>query len=260
MNIVFTDLDGTLLDSDTYSFREAEKTIQYLNKEHIPISICTSKTRAEIEFWREKLDNEHPFISENGGGIFIPKDYFPFNILYQKETEKYLVIQLGINQGIVYSVMENLSKHFQIQSFLDMSEEEIVQDTKLPLSQAKLAKQREYSIPFKILNKKQTDEILTEIEKHNLSYTKGGRYYHLTNNTNKGQATKTLNYLYEKKYGQVRTIGIGDSDNDFPMLEVVDKPYLVKKKNGSHASMKYNLATKIGPEGWKEVIEKELKI
>jgi len=36
--------------------------------------------RKEIEYYRKKLDNNHPFISENGGGIFIPKGYFPFDL------------------------------------------------------------------------------------------------------------------------------------------------------------------------------------
>lgn len=260
MKIIFTNLDGSLLDSDTYSFQSAQKTVAKLKEKDIPISICSSKTRAEIEFWRKKLKNHHPFISENGGGIFIPKNYFPFKILYQKETKNYYIIQLGSKKEIVQSVMENLTKHFQIKSFLDMSEEEIAEDANLPLFQAKLAKQREYSVPFKILNKNEFEDILNEIERHNLRYTIGKRYFHLISNTTKGEATKTLIYLYSKKYKDIFTLGIGKSENDFPMLDAVDKPYLVKKNNDSFASEKYNLAEKIGPEGWTQIVKKELKI
>jgi len=74
--IIFTDLDGTLLDSDTYSYEKAKIALQLLKKRRIPLIFCTSKTRAEIEFWRDEVGNYDPFISENGGGIFIPKDYF----------------------------------------------------------------------------------------------------------------------------------------------------------------------------------------
>ena len=67
MDVVFTDLDGTLLEHSTYSFAEAEEALDLLRSQDIPLVICTSKTRSEVEFWRRLLGNEHPFIVENGG-------------------------------------------------------------------------------------------------------------------------------------------------------------------------------------------------
>jgi mannosyl-3-phosphoglycerate phosphatase len=90
--IVFSDLDGTLLDHETYSYEKAKNSLELLKKEEIPLILCTSKTRGEIEFWREKIDNKDPFISENGGGIFVPRSYFPFNVLYDKKSKNYFVI------------------------------------------------------------------------------------------------------------------------------------------------------------------------
>lgn len=77
--IIFTDLDGTLLDS-RYSFRKALPAIKLIKEKNIPLILCSSKTRSEIELWRKKLNNNHPFISENGGGIFIPKKNSKFDI------------------------------------------------------------------------------------------------------------------------------------------------------------------------------------
>ena len=68
--IVFTDLDGTLLHPKTYSFEAAMPALKLIKEKDIPIILCSSKTRAEIEVYRKKLDNQHPFVSENGGGIF----------------------------------------------------------------------------------------------------------------------------------------------------------------------------------------------
>jgi len=67
MKIFFTDLDGTLLDHDTYSFEKAHQALEILRKKNIPLVLCTSKTRTEIGFYRKILKNSHPFISENGG-------------------------------------------------------------------------------------------------------------------------------------------------------------------------------------------------
>ena len=65
--VIFTDLDGTLLDADTFSFDPAEPALRLIRARSIPLILSSSKTRAEIEVYRKRLDNSHPFISENGG-------------------------------------------------------------------------------------------------------------------------------------------------------------------------------------------------
>lgn len=78
--IIVTDLDGTLLDCSDYSFDKALPALQLIKEKNIQLIICSSKTRKEIEHYRKKLYNLHPFVSENGGGIFIPKGYFKFQL------------------------------------------------------------------------------------------------------------------------------------------------------------------------------------
>ncbi|MBW1679603.1 MAG: HAD-IIB family hydrolase, partial [Deltaproteobacteria bacterium] len=95
--IIFTDLDGTLLDHYSYSFDAAQEALERIKVAQIPLIICSSKTRAEIEVWRTKLDNKDPFISENGGAIFFPKDRIVADINTGLERNGYQVIELGIN-------------------------------------------------------------------------------------------------------------------------------------------------------------------
>ncbi len=80
--VVFSDLDGTLLEIGDYPLREAEPALQRLRSEGIPLVLCTSKTFAEVEWYRDRLRNTHPFIVESGGAIYIPKGYFPFSFDY----------------------------------------------------------------------------------------------------------------------------------------------------------------------------------
>lgn len=256
--IIFTDLDGTLLDSDTYSYEKANNALKLLKKKEIPLIFCTSKTRAEIEFWREKVRNNDPFISENGGGIFIPKNYFSLKFLFDREYKNYFLIKLGTNYNQLVDIIRFLKEKYEILSFSDMSAEEISEDADLELTQAKLAKNREFDLPFKILNKSQEKDILNDINKQGLNYTIGGRYYHLLGDNNKGEAVKILSDLFRRKYGDIKTIAIGDSENDFQMLDSVDEGFLVKKKDDSYASSKYRKAMGIGPEGWNNVIQKEV--
>ncbi len=258
--IIYTDLDGTLLDSDTYSYDSAKDTLDKINKKNIPLIICTSKTRAEIEFFREKIDNYHPFISENGGGIFIPKNYFDVSFDYDKKEDNYYILILGSEYNKLLETLNKIKEKFEITSFVDMNAQEVAEDSNLNIKEAELAKKREFDIPFKVKNLKSEDEIHRLIRENNLYYVQGGRYYHLMGGNSKGKAVKILTDIYKKQFGDVFTIGIGDSSNDFSMLESVDRGYLVMKKNGEYASSKYNPAGEIGPKGWKRVVETEVKL
>ena len=73
--VIFTDLDGTLLDHHTYSYDAARPALERLRKSEIPLIMVSSKTRIEIEVLRTEIGNREPFIPENGGAIFIPDDY-----------------------------------------------------------------------------------------------------------------------------------------------------------------------------------------
>ncbi|MDO8862561.1 HAD hydrolase family protein [Haliea sp. E1-2-M8] len=74
--LVFSDLDGSLLDHRDYSFRAALPGLEALREREIPLIFCSSKTRAEIEPLRARLDNRDPFIVENGAAVFIPRGSF----------------------------------------------------------------------------------------------------------------------------------------------------------------------------------------
>ena len=67
--------------------------------------------------------------------------------------------------------------------------------------------------------------------------------------------------LFRREYGAeaVKTIGIGDSRNDIPMLEAVDQPAVVRRKDGTWLELPLKNLYKArgeGPEGWVEVVNK----
>ena len=76
VHLVVTDLDGTLLDHDSYSHEAAQGALSLLEQLRIPVVFATSKTRAEVLALREELGNTDPFIAENGAAVLIPRRYF----------------------------------------------------------------------------------------------------------------------------------------------------------------------------------------
>jgi len=252
--IIFTDLDGTLLD-EKYSFEKAVPALKLIKKFEIPLIFCTSKTRAETELYRRKLDNKDPFIVENGGAIFIPKNHFSFEIKYDQIDNGYFMIKLGIEYEKIRKILESIrSKGIELIGFGDMSPSEIHEHCGLPVDRAKLAKKREFDEPFKLFNEGDEKEVAKIVKREGLNLVKGGKFYHILGNNDKGKAAKILVDLYRRKYNRIITCGFGDSENDFEMLRVVDKAYLIQKPDGSFASGNFERVGGIGPRGWNRAV------
>ncbi len=261
--IIFTDLDGTLLDSK-YSFDKARPALALIKKNRIPLVLCTSKTQAEIQLLRKKLRNTHPFISENGGGIFIPKKYFRFQISdFRLKTEKkanYFIIRLGAEYSVLRKALRELrSKGFDVKGFGDMTVREVARLTGLKTTDAKLAKQRDFDEPFVFKGSATSLKKLKQfIKSIRLTFTIG-ELFHLMGNSSKGRAVKILTKLYRKQYGKIATIALGDSPNDIEMFENVDHPIMIRKSGGSYdkrikVKKKLIRADGAGPEGFDKAV------
>ncbi len=269
--VIFTDLDGTLLHPKSYSFNAALPALNLIKEKEIPLILCSSKTKAEIEVYRKRLNNKHPFVSENGGGIFIPEGYFSFAINGDVKGD-YKFITLGRPYSETRNTFIEIRKRLKIKAkgFGDMLTEEIAELAGLPLSEAMLAKARDFDEPFIFEEEPPfnsplakggvrgvVEEFLDAIEDAGLHWTKG-RFYHILGDNDKGKAVKILKGFYEKEYGEITTIGLGDNLNDLPMLKEVDHPVLVQRGDGGYEERikAPNLikADGIGPEGWNRAV------
>ncbi len=259
--IVFTDLDGTLLDHRTYSFEPAQPALRLLRQKGIPLIICSSKTGAEIEAVRSILGNTHPFISENGGAIFIPRGYFHRKIAGPERDSPYEVIELRTPYLRLREVLSRIKERLpgKLRGFGDFSIEDIAKHTGLPEEEAVLAKQREYDEPFVLEDVSILEKIREMAQAAGLNITQGGRFFHLTGENDKGKAARLLQAMYAEAEGSsVRSIGLGDSLNDLALLEAVDFPVIVQKPGGHYdpSVRVHNLtyAPGEGPAGWREAI------
>ncbi|MCG2710344.1 MAG: HAD-IIB family hydrolase [Thermodesulfovibrionales bacterium] len=207
--IVFTDLDGTLLDYSTYSFEKALPALQLLKEKDIPLIICSSKTKKEIEYYRKKLGNNHPFISENGGGIFIPKNYFGFQIADLRfkieETKDYQIIRLGASYPDLRKAIEELrDEGINVTGFGDMTVHELAEIAHMTIEEAEMAKERYFDEPFIYSGPPhKLPQLLKSINKKGFKFMQG-RFYHILGSSNKGIAVSILIDLYKNKYKKLR--------------------------------------------------------
>ncbi len=133
--IVFADLDGSLLN-DKYEYDQIEPIIHQLLTSNVAIVLASSKTKNEINFYRNKWKITDPFIIENGSAILIPKTYFEAKYEFTKRIQDYNIIELGTAYSIIREKLNLVKKHTgaNIVGFGDMTAQEIAKDSGLPTS------------------------------------------------------------------------------------------------------------------------------
>jgi mannosyl-3-phosphoglycerate phosphatase len=256
--LIFTDLDGTMLDHEDYSYSNALPALNMIQKNNIPLIFCTSKTRIEVETIQKEIGISAPFIVENGSAIYFPKNYGLLTNTGTEDFGNYQRIVLGVRYQEIRSFIEKTCM-FMIKGFGDMTVSEISEVTGLPIERTVMAKMREFTEPFIVSDKKFVPELREIAILRDITITKGGRFYHfIGNNCSKGIAVSRLRNLYSRHTRQdMLTIGLGDSQNDFSMLSSVDIPVLIPHPDGSYADIDLpNLvrAPYPGSRGWNDTV------
>jgi len=255
--IVFTDLDATLLDHETYEYDPAKPAIDLLKAREIPIVFVTSKTEPEARALQQRLGLCAPFIVENGGAVFIPRCC---SRLYGSDgVADYDVIRLGAEYDACVSMLERYKTAFGLRGFSHMHHDEVAERTGLHEHGAAMAKERYCSEPFVMEDEGRLAELEAAVAEEGFTITKGGRFFHLIGKTqSKGAAVRALLARAEAMTGvRFRSVGLGDSANDFSMLASVDVPVLIPRHDGSYAPLTLPGLLKApypGPRGWNAVM------
>lgn len=260
---VFTDLDGTLLDHHGYSYAGAVTALERLRQQAIPLILVSSKTRIEIEALLGRLRLAYPFIMENGGGLFFPPAFDAMRLPDAEAVGSGRLVRLGRPYAEIRRFFATVRERFHLRGFGDMDREEIAARTGLPLIEAERARQREFSEPFLFLGKEQPDELAALAAANGLALTRGGRFYHLLSaGQDKGRAIRAVVGIFAANGCPIgRTIGLGDSANDQPLLAAVDIPVLIPHPDGHFEPLEFpglRRAPAPGSLGWGTIIHRLL--
>jgi mannosyl-3-phosphoglycerate phosphatase len=259
--LVFTDLDGTLLDHHSYSFSAALPALEWLRSLRVPVIPVTSKTLAELAPLMRELDNPHPCIAENGGLIALPPTYFDALDGYPLQ-EGYRVIELSSGYEDILHTARRLraEHHYQFRGFSDMSNAEVAACTGLSAAAATRARRRLCSEPLLWLDTAAAfAQFRQALQSAGLQLLQGGRFWHLMGNHDKASAMLRLCERYRGAGFQgFRTVALGDSPNDIPMLEAVDIPMLIRRPEGGCVSLQRDRRAPCselpGPAGWNHMM------
>lgn len=263
--IIFTDLDGTLLDHHNYSFDAALPVLEQLKSSKVPVIATTSKTKAEVLALYKKVRLNTPFIVENGAAIYLPKSQFTNLSTKANDEGEYWQITFSKPRHQFQQIIEQLRPEFgsKFIAFSDMSTKDITRLTGLIHDKAELAQQRQFGEPVQWLGNEIDKQLFIDKAKQlGAGILVGGRFIHLSGDCDKGKAltfTKEL-YKVQWQHSAIITIALGDSGNDIAMLEAADIAVQIRSPSHSYPILKNKTQQFIyqsqgyGPVGWSEAL------
>lgn len=249
--VIYTDLDGTLLELKTYSFQPALAALRRVQAHAIPLVFCSSKTRSEQQYYQQQMEIRAPMIVENGAAIVIPADYFSAPPSLSATDE---VIELGVPVSVIRAELSRLRADLRLafRGYAELSLEELCHWTGLEAAAAVRAQQREYSET--LIGELTTQEVVrlnAALHDVGMTATKGSRFYTVSALCcDKGMAAAGLTELFRQKFGSITTMGLGDGANDLPLLRMVDRAFLLPPASEGGSAT--------GPAAWATIVNRLL--
>jgi len=260
--MLFTDLDGSLLNHFDYNFDAAVPLIRELQNNGTPVIPNTSKTANEIALICSEVGLSDGFICENGAAVYLPKtlsvspedDFDDCGDYWRKA----FVQPRSHWQAILATVPEHLTDCFK--SFAELGVSGIMEATGLPEENALLSSQRQFNEPLMWLGSEaEKTEFIEFMEDKGATLLQGGRFLHVGGNCDKSTAMNWYAAYFKHQKGiteDISTIAIGDSGNDIAMLEAATAAVVVKAPEKPYPEITKDSAVfytqAIAPEGWDE--------
>lgn len=146
-----------------------------------------------------------------------------------------------------------------------MDIDDIQAATGLDTDSAKLASQRQFGEPVLWKGTEERKQaFIKAIAARGATPLEGGRFVHISGNSDKGQALSWLVAEYQRQHvSKVHSIALGDGKNDIAMLEAADTAVRILSPVNPPPDIQkeeVHTSTLHGPEGWNEMLTKLLSL
>lgn len=244
--LVFTDLDGTLLEHGSYSHAPAAPALAALRAHRIPLILASSKTAAEIAPLHAELQlGDAPAIVENGAGLYDPARG------PQADDADYARIRAALA-----ALPADLRRLYR--GFGDMSVAEVVAATGLSPAGAALARKRCFSEPGLWSGDADGEAaLLAALAEHGIAGRHGGRFLTLSLGRTKADAMAEV----AARLRADTTVALGDAPNDAEMIAAADHGIWVRNDHAppvprqpGPARGRIRYTTEPGPTGWNAAV------
>ncbi|MBV7410634.1 mannosyl-3-phosphoglycerate phosphatase [Maritimibacter sp. DP1N21-5] len=240
--LIFSDLDGTLLDHHSYDWGPARPALDRLRRMGDGVVLATSKTAAEVVNLRRDMGlTDWPAIVENGAGTL------PAHVDHLPEAPDYAALRAALD-----ALPDGLRTPFT--GFGDMDIPALARTTGLPLVAAADARARGFSEPGLWTGDHATrNAFVAALAEMGIHARMGGRFLTLSFGRTKADAMAEVT----RALAPGVTVALGDAPNDVEMLEAADIGIVIPNPDAAplpplkgEKSGKIRRATAPGPVGW----------
>lgn len=268
--VIFTDVDGTILDDNFQLAVEREVLDRAFNK--CSIVMVSSRTIAELLALQESLGVYGECIAENGGVV---ATYTPLPSVSEEAWDWEIggpgllaVQRLAAPVGETFEIVRRLAAEHGLTLNLhrNLSPEELAERAGYSIEDAERSCDRRVSVLIDpvVSNAPNSAAFFEALRNEGCAVAYGGRWISVVKGADKGAAV--LAYLAAlKARGEevVMTVGIGNQANDTALLRAVDRPYAIRNPEVGHSPELtevpgVNLLNNEGCRGWEEMAEEIL--
>lgn len=249
--LVFTALDGSLLDPRTFSNEAAKASLQRLAAAGVPVIPVTTRTFAEARPLAEHLGLEGPIVIEAGGGIA------------RRVGTSWRIEACGGEPKTLRAAVPHIERQARarLRLYSTMRPDEAAIASGLTGVELRRSMQRHFAEPF-LLEAGTLDDVVQAAAALGLRVRTGRRFHHLCGGSEKGHgAYRIRREIAHSLDLRPLVVALGVSPMDADFLELADIPIIVPRTDGTADPAlrarfpEARAAAAAGPRGWADAID-----
>ena len=210
----------------------------------IPTVWLTSRTRLQMDDPRRKLAHTHPFIAEDGCGVFLPEDYFHLrpqtspsqpSKMPTVRLGRYTCLPVAEQQPAASEALEALSAEtgVSVVPLRSLPPRELAQNLALPSREAELARQPDFDELFFFAGASAHDieDFQSAGNRRNIQLRQRGVIWSLSIGANVRRCISELSKLYDRALrSHPRSFAIATPGEEAALFAVCDRAILLTDK------------------------------
>jgi predicted mannosyl-3-phosphoglycerate phosphatase (HAD superfamily) len=230
----------------------------------IPAVWVTSRSRAQMDDPIRKLGHHHPFIAEDGSGVYLPEDYFHLRPAKTVRLGRFTCIPVAQGLPAAAEALESLSEEtgVTVVTLRSLSPRELAQNLGLPAREAELARQRDFDAPFFFAGASEPDvaRFRAEAGRRQLALRQRGVLWSLAAGADLRQCIRELAKLYDRALRYHPTmIGIATPEDSSELFSACDRELLLARRpadspSGSARPTRTRELPLAAPDLWERVL------
>lgn len=222
-----------------------------LDHRGIPTVWLTSRTRLQMDAPRRKLAHTHPFIAEDGSGVFLPEGYFHLRPQTTSPRPRdtptvrlgrFTCLPVAEQQPAAAEALESLAAEtgLSVVSLRSLPPRELAQNANLPPGEAELARQRDFDELFFFAGASPRDieNFQAAARDRNMQLRQRGILWSLSIGASVRRCVGELSKLYDRALrSHARTIGIATPGQEAALFAACDRAILLTDRSENPADI-----------------------